>query len=164
MKLPISKLVNNNGQIEGVPKNPRFIKSESYDLLVSSLKDDPDFLNHKPLHVYPMGDKYVVLGGNQRLRGLKELGYKEVPVTIYKDDTPVEVLKARIIKDNNEFGENDMDLLANEWSELSLKEFGVDMPSWQSDESVNTNKEIDPEGLLGENCVQCPKCKFEFEP
>lgn len=69
MKLPITKLVNNLGQIDGIPRNPRQIKKDDYDKLIKSLQEDPDFLNHKPLHVYQQGDKYVVPNGNPRNNG-----------------------------------------------------------------------------------------------
>ncbi len=128
MKLPISKLVNNTGQIEGLPANPRQIDKTDYERLLKSLKEDPDFLAHKPLHVYEHNDKYIVLGGNQRLRALKELGYKEVPVTVYEPETPVEVLKRRIIVDNSTFGDYDMEMLGNEWSDEPLTDWGVDLP------------------------------------
>lgn len=127
MQLPIDKLVNNTGQIEGVPANPRNISKDDYAKLLKSLQEDPEFLEHKPLHVYEHGDKYVVLGGNQRLKALKELKYTEVPVTIYASDTPADVVNARVIKDNTEFGSWDMDMLANEWSDMPLDEWGVEL-------------------------------------
>lgn len=158
MKLPISKLVNNTGQIEGLPANPRTINRDDYQKLLKSLQDDPDFLNHKPLHVYEHNGKYIVLGGNQRLRALKELGYKDVPVTIYDPETPVEVLKRRIIIDNSTFGDYDMDMLANEWDSEPLDDWGVDLPDdWlkQEDEVVEDEApEVDesepPKSKLGE--------------
>ena len=128
MKLPISKLVNNTGQIGGLPANPRTINKDDYQKLLKSLQEDPDFLNHKPLHVFEHNGKYIVLGGNQRLKALKELGHKDVPVTIYDPETPVEVLKRRVIVDNSTFGDYSLDDLANEWSDEPLDEWGVDLP------------------------------------
>ena len=158
MKLLISKLVNNTGQIEGLPANPRTINKDDYKKLLKSLQDDPDFLNHKPLHVYEHDGKYIVLGGNQRLKALKELGHKDVPVTIYDPETPVEVLKRRIIVDNSTFGDYDMDMLANEWDDEPLDDWGVDLPDdWlkQEDEVVEDEApEVDesepPKSKLGE--------------
>ena len=136
MKLPINKLVNNTGQIEGLPANPRTINKNDYQKLLKSLQDDPDFLNHKPLHVYEHDGKYIVLGGNQRLKALKELGHKDVPVTIYDPETPVEVLKRRIIVDNSTFGDYNFDDLANEWSDEPLGEWGIDLPDdWLKQEA-----------------------------
>ncbi len=128
MKLPISKLRNNTGQVDGVPANPRTISTDDYQKLIDSIKDDPEYLEHEMPHVIKHGDVYVVLNGNQRLRALKELGYKEVPVTIYPDDTPPDVIKARIIKSNHGYGKDDMDMLGNEWSDMPLDEWGIDLP------------------------------------
>lgn len=158
MKLPINKLVNNTGQIDSVPANPRTINKDDYQKLINSLQEDPDFMNHKPLHVYKQGEKYVVLGGNMRLKALKELGYKEVPVTVYKPETSPEVLRARIMKDNAEYGSWDMDMLANEWSSEPLDDWGVDLPDdWLQDEEEvveDEAPEVDesepPKSKLGE--------------
>ena len=128
MKLPISKLRNNTGQVDGVPANPRTISTDDYQKLIDSIKDDPEYLEHEMPHVIKHGDVYVVLNGNQRLRALKELGYKEVPVTIYPDDTPPDVIKARIIKSNHGYGKDDMDMLGNEWSDMPLDDWGIDLP------------------------------------
>lgn len=158
MKLKISQLVNNTGQIENVPANPRQINKDSYQKLIKSLQEDPEFLDHKPLHVYQVGEKYVVLGGNMRLKALKELDYKEVPVTVYNPETPPEVLRARIMKDNAEYGSWDMDMLANEWSNEPLDDWGVDIPDdWLQDEQEvveDEAPEVDesepPKSKLGE--------------
>lgn len=128
MKLPINKLVNNSGQLKNIPANPRTIDKADYAKLIDSIKDDPEYLEHEMPHVIKHGDVYVVLNGNQRLRALKELGYKEVPVTIYPDDTPPDVIKARIIKSNHGYGKDDMDMLGNEWSDMPLDDWGIDLP------------------------------------
>ena len=157
MKLPINKLVNNTGQIDGVPANPRTINKDDYQKLLKSLQDDPDFLNHKPLHVYEHNGKYIVLGGNQRLKALKELGHKDVPVTIYDPETPVEVLKRRIIVDNSTFGDYNFDDLANEWDDEPLDDWGVDLPDdWlkqdevEEDEAPEVDESEPPKSKLGE--------------
>ena len=162
-KLKISQLVNNTGQIEGVPANPRTIDKLDYQKLLKSLQDDPEYLEHEMPHVIAHGDKYVVLNGNQRLRALRELKFTETPVTIYRPDTPPEVIRARIIKSNHGYGKDDFDMLANDvWSDDPLEDWGLNVPKWE--ENISDNKEIDTESLLGENSVECPRCKFEFEP
>lgn len=158
MKLPISKLRNNTGQVDGVPANPRTISTDDYQKLIDSIKDDPEYLEHEMPHVIKHGDVYVVLNGNQRLRALKELGYKEVPVTIYPDDTPPDVIKARIIKSNHGYGKDDMDMLANEWSDMPLDEWGIDLPDdWleqepevEEDEAPEVDESEPPKSKLGE--------------
>lgn len=98
-KLKISQLVNNTGQIKDVPANPRIITKDDYQKLLNSLQKDPEYLEHEMPHVIKHGDKYVVLNGNQRLRALRELKFKETPVTIYKPDTPPEVIRAMAATD-----------------------------------------------------------------
>jgi site-specific DNA-methyltransferase (adenine-specific) len=80
----------------------------------------------------------VVLGGNMRLKALKELGYKEVPdewVKSAKDLTDDEI-KRFIIADNVGFGEHDWEMLANEWDIDELSEWGLDIPDMQMEEEV----------------------------
>ena len=129
VSLPLSKLEANKGQIEGLPANPRLIRDEKFKLLVKSIKDNPEMLSLRELLVYAVGKKYVVIGGNMRLAAMRDLGYKHAPVKVIPSGATTEELKAYIIKDNNGFGEWDMDMLANEWDEDLLKDWGVDLPS-----------------------------------
>ena len=124
--ISISELVVNNGQIEGVPKNPRFIRDERYEKLKQSISDSPEMLDYRRLAVYPYDGKYVVLCGNMRLRACKELGYKEMPCYVLSDKLDSAKLREWIIKDNEAFGQNDWDILANEWDTEELQNWGMD--------------------------------------
>lgn len=136
----VELLENNCGQIEGIKNNPRTIDASSYAKLKQSLTDYKDMLPLRELLVIPHGNKYVVIAGNQRLRALKELGYKEVYCKIIPQDTSHEFINAVIIKDNVDLGDWDYDMLANEWDELDLIEWGVDLPEdWADDEIDTTN-------------------------
>ena len=42
--IPIDKLEMNSGQLEGLPKTPRYIKDERYDALKKSISDTPGLL------------------------------------------------------------------------------------------------------------------------
>lgn len=121
------KLLLNEGQIEGLPKNPRFIRDTQFEKLKKSIEDFPEMLKLRELIVYPFEDKYVVIAGNMRLRAGQELGLKEFPCKVLPSETTVERLKEITIKDNNSFGEWDMDDLANEWDEEQLAEWGVEI-------------------------------------
>ena len=125
--IPIKELVVNTGQIDGVPKNPRFIKDDRYKKLVKSLQDDPEMLELRELIVYPFKGVYVIIGGNMRYRAMKELKYTEAPCKVLKKDTPPEKLRAYIIKDNVAFGSDDYDALGNEWDMEELEEWGMDL-------------------------------------
>ncbi len=132
--LPIKLLVNNEGQIEGVPKNPRFIKDWRYKLLLQSLTESPEMLSLKELWVYKVGNIYVVIAGNMRLRGSKEKGYKSLPCKILPPETTIEKLKEYAIKDNAGYGDWEMDSLANEWESPKIVEWGVELHGWENGE------------------------------
>lgn len=133
--IPVALLQCNEGQVPGLPRNPRFIKDERFKKLVKSLQDDPEMLDLRELIVYPHGKHFVVIGGNMRLRAGKELGFELMPCKILPADTPIEKLKAYVIKDNNAFGNDDFDLLANEWDAEFLEECGFDFGTFFDSEA-----------------------------
>lgn len=125
-KIPLSKLHLNTGQIKDVPKNPRFIKDERYEALKKSIKDDPEMLQLRELVAYDNNGELVVILGNMRYRAMKELGYKDAPVKVLPAETDAKKLRAYIQKDNIAFGQNDWDLLGNEWDIEELQDFGLE--------------------------------------
>ena len=128
-KIDISKVHPNEGQIEGLPANPRLIKDERFKKLVKSIQDLPEMTEARDLLVYPYGGDYVVIGGNMRLRAYQELGWKEVPCCVLPYNMPVDKLREMVIQDNNPFGETDWNMIANEWDVEELKDWGVDLPA-----------------------------------
>ena len=147
------KLVKIN-EVKPNPKNPRLIKDEKFKKLVKSIQGFPDMLNKRPLIVFTDVDgKYVVLGGNMRLKALKELNYKEVPI-ILADEWTEEQKAEFLIKDNVGFGEWDWDSLANEWDTEKLDEWGLDLPVDLSVEEED--KEVIAHGKLQENFIIPP--------
>lgn len=141
--IKLSKIVENKGQIEGLPRNPRQIKDEKYKLLKKSIEDDPEMLELRELLVYPHNSKFVVIGGNMRLKVLRELGVAECPCKVIPAETPVEKLRAYTIKDNNSFGEYDYDLLGNDWEVDELLDYGCDLPDITIEEETKEAVEDD---------------------
>lgn len=137
--IDIKKLEVNKGQIEGLPKNPRFIRDDRYEALKKSISDAPEMLSLRELIVYPFNGKYVICGGNMRFRACKDLGHKEIPCKILDADTQVEKLREYTIKDNIAFGNTDWDEIANEWNLEELAEWGDEIPDWgeETDEKEN---------------------------
>ena len=156
--IPISKIETNKGQIEGLPKNPRFIKGYRFEALKKSIEQAPEMLELRELIVVPNGDKYVTIAGNMRLRACKDLGYKEVPCKVLPADTPVEKLREYALKDNIAFGEDDWDLLANEWDADELNDWGVELPDYNVDELEPEPTDLDAEN---ENKPFVVKLTFE---
>ena len=111
--------------VKSNPNNPRIIKDEKFHKLVQSLKDFPEMAKVRPVVV---NQDFVVLGGNMRLKAMKEAGWKEVPVEVV--DWSEEQQREFIIKDNVGFGEWDWEMLANEWDAEDLEKWGLEVPGF----------------------------------
>jgi hypothetical protein len=72
----------------------------------------------------------IVLGGNMRLKACIEAGLKRVPV-IKASMLTADQQKEFIIKDNVGYGEWDWDILANQWDEHLLNDWGLDVPVFE---------------------------------
>lgn len=129
----------NTGQIDGLPANPRQWTSAEVDALATSIKETPELFEARPLLVYAVGSRYIVLGGNLRLCASKRLKMRDVPAIVFPYATPIAKLREIVIKDNGAFGNWDYDMLANEWDDLPLPNWGV--PAW---ESLTDEGEKDP--------------------
>ena len=133
--VPVARLEMNKGQLQGLPKNPRFFRDNRYEAMKKSIEDSPEMLQLRELIVYPHGEKYIVVCGNLRLRACKELGYTELPCKILAEDTPTVKLREYATKDNVSFGENDMDVMMNEWDKSELQDWGIEFaPEPEKDE------------------------------
>lgn len=160
--IDITKLEYNEGQIKGLPKNPRYLKESEHDKLKKSLIDSPEFLEYKPLMVYAIDNgNYVTICGNMRLRVANELrldGHSEfdtIPCVVLKADTPIEKIKEYAIKDNVQAGNWDWDELANgEWETDDLQNWGVDCSFLtESEDADNLEKKEKEEKDYSEEIV-----------
>jgi hypothetical protein len=126
--------------IKSNPNNPRVIRDEKFKKLVKSIEEFPKMMALRPMVV---NEEMVVLGGNMRLKALKELGYKEVPddwVKSAKDLTEDEIRRF-IIADNVGFGEHDWEMLANEWNVDELSDWGLDIPGFEIAEELEAEED-----------------------
>ena len=122
-------------QVKANPKNPRVIKDDKFKKLIKSIQDFPQMLDKRPLVCFTDIDKkYVVLGGNMRLKAAIESNLKEIPI-ILADDWTEEQKNEFLIKDNVGFGDWNWDDLANEWDEELLIEWGLDV--WKQPTEVD---------------------------
>lgn len=168
IKLSTLKLNTHGDAANGIPKNPRFIRSAKFTELVKSIKDNTAFL---PARGIVVDENNLILGGNMRFRALKALGHTEVPaewITVLPNLTP-EQKRRFIYIDNHTSGEDDLDALANEWNIDELKSFGMsaaDMPSTGDDIGstlcYNPRVDIEPaDNELVPLTVHIPQCKFQ---
>lgn len=141
----LSDLHLNTGQIKDVPKNPRFIKDERYEALKKSIEDDPEMLQLREIVAYDNNGELVVILGNMRYRAMKELGYKDAPVKVLPAETDAKKLRAYIQKDNIAFGQNDWDLLGNEWDVEELQDFGLECEFLEKEDDIDLDEMFDKE-------------------
>jgi hypothetical protein len=142
--VPITQVVPNTS-------NPRIIKDDKFKKLVKSIKEFPEMLNLRPIVV---DTDMVVLGGNMRLKACQAAGLTEVPIIVADQLTPEQQAEF-IIKDNVGFGEWDWDLLANEWDETLLQEWGLDLPIFLGEPSHDE--------LIGEEKGKPATMKITFD-
>ena len=127
--------------IKSNPNNPRVCKDDKFAKLVNSIKEFPKMMELRPMVV---NSDMVVLGGNMRLKALKEAGYKEVPDEWVKsaESLTEEEQRRFIIADNVGFGEHDWDMLANEWDAVELEAWGLDIPELKAIDNSEEGDEI----------------------
>ena len=128
--------------IKSNPRNPRTIRDEKFDRLKKSLESFPQMMELRPIVVDENG---VILGGNMRYQALKALGKSEIPDEWVKraDELTEEQKREFIIKDNVGFGAWDWDLIANEWDDLPLADWGLDVPTFETVETQPLEEDED---------------------
>lgn len=130
--LPVAVLKLNEGQIEGLPRNPREWTRDDVDSLKVSLEETPELYVGRGVLCTPCQDEpaCVALGGNMRLQASQELEYETVPVVIYPEETSLDRKLEIVIKDNNSWGRYDWDEIANNpvWQGLPLVKWNT--PVW----------------------------------
>ncbi len=149
-RISLSQLELNDGQLQGLPKNPRFIKDEKFNDLVRSIEQSPEFLEARPLLVYQYAKgRYIAIAGNMRLRACRALKMPDAPCYVFPKETPLVKLREYAIKDNMAYGQIDWDVLANEWEPSELKEWAFELPDgWLGEELPPLEGE--PEELTSE--------------
>lgn len=165
--MKLTDLHTNDGQLEGLPSNPRFITEEDFNLLKMRILQMPQYLRHNRIKIE---EHNVILAGNMRYLALQSLAaekavakwndrYGEEHIHHFTDEIPDEWVehlddytledKLRIVLlDNSQNGQDDIEKLANEWDEQMLRDWGNGVPTdWDKhgEEEIeeNTAKEDD---------------------
>lgn len=124
-------------QLSELEDNPRYINEDDFERLCTSLKDNPEYFEARPIIVSNRTGKNVVIAGNQRLKGARHIGLKEVPVFILPGLTEAKEREI-IIRDNVSNGKWDFDALANNgWDENLLKDWGLDIPFFEGETDLD---------------------------
>ena len=137
MKTQVVKIAS----VKPSPNNPRIIKDNKFKKLVRSIQDFPEMLKLRPIVV---DDDNFILGGNMRYKACVEAGLKEISI-IKATELTEEQKQEFVIKDNSSFGEWDWDVLANEWDNTKLNDWGMDV--WEANEDIDYSILDDDEGF-----------------
>ncbi|MFH1298752.1 MAG: DNA methyltransferase [Patescibacteria group bacterium] len=125
-------------QLKPSEYNPRKISKESLEQLKESVRRfqmvDPIIANAAP------NRKNIVIGGHMRLRGAKELGFKEIPV-VYVTIPDLAQEKELNLRLNRNTGEWDWSLLA-EFDESLLSSIGFTSEELDEVFGIDENPEI----------------------
>lgn len=140
--------------------NPRQIKKDDFERLKKSVQSFPQMLDIREIVV---DENNRILGGHQRVKALLANGETEVNVKVV-EGLSEEEKREFVIRDNIQNGEWDFDVLANEWDDLPLDDWGIDnifkpMPldvdEFFKDKAESETKEV--------KTITCPNCGHEFE-
>lgn len=157
----LSDLILNEGQLGWLPTNPRQWTQSDIDLTKQSLLKDSDYQQDRPVLVTPFEDKLLVFAGNLRTTAAKALKWDNIEAVLYEPETEEDkaTIKRRAILDNGQFGSWDYDMLANEWDDLPLCDFGV--PAWETEDVSGGLEQKEHEDLshkvdaLYQICIDC---------
>lgn len=157
-------------QVEVWDKNPRSINKKDF---VRLKKQITKLGVYKPLIVFEEKEKhYIALGGNMRLRALRELKYEMVDISIVRPKNNAAKLEYAL-SDNDRAGYYDIekvDELVEEFKDqIDFDDFSIDLFEPKTvTEQINPSFEPtneDGQGKLDEKKkVICPECKNEFTP
>lgn len=149
-------------------RNPRKISKDQFAKLCKSLQEDPDFFHNRPALVNLNEAKYKVYAGNQRILAAKKLKWKKVPCIIDVDLSD-EVVKQRVVKDNQHYGTWDDDILSCDYEIETLIDSGFEHSYFTGFDNIETftaPKDADEtleEQKKSKMCT-CPECGNQFKP
>ena len=111
--------------------NPRKISREDLDNLKQSFIE---FGHARTLTVAPEGKKFVIIGGNQSLKALKELDFKEIQCSVCdREMTEAEKQKLSVFLNHRSKGEGEWDYdILNTW-DVDLDDWGVEQMNFETE-------------------------------
>lgn len=157
--VPIELLEYNDGQIPGVPENPRTREDSKQRNLEKSIEELPEMTIARAALCFPYNGRFIVIGGNRRLEAQRALKRKEVPIIALPEDTPVEKLRRMALLDNESTGQTDWAKLAKDWSKDEIRAWNIETPKGWFNEAPNkeakedeyeTNQEVEPIAKYGQ--------------
>lgn len=150
-------------ELKELPNNPRKITKEALETLKKSIKHNPDYFEARPIILSDRTGELVIIAGNQRYKAAKELGLDQAPTVTLKHLTE-EREREIIIRDNVSNGDWDWDALANEWDEIQLVNWGLEIKDLNIKlPDINLGDNSDRSVNKQPTKVVCPNCGEEFD-
>lgn len=142
------QIINNNGQLKGLPKNPRLIKDEKFEDLKKSISECEVMTAIREVVVTPYNEHYIVIAGNQRFKAMEELKFKTIPCKIVPKGTPPKVMREIAIKDNQHSGADDWKILKDDWDKEEYEAWGLESEKEKEEQIEGT---VEFSEFLGES-------------
>lgn len=140
------------GHLRPYERNPRTITPKQFDKLKESIQQDGYHSRIKVTH------DYKVVGGHQRLKALKALGFDKVNVLVPSRELTDEEFHRILIRDNHNNGIFDMDGLANSYDLDFLHDMGLHEVNHIR--GIGMDEEYDE--APPKRQVKCPQCENVF--
>lgn len=133
-------------ELNRLDNNPRTITPEDMEKLKESIRNNPDYLEARPLVLSDRTGKLVIIDGNQRYEACLQLRLKEVPTALLHGLTE-EREREIIIRANVNNGKWDLTKLF-EWDYRELMDWGVEGISFPEISDFNEEEVDDTENIL----------------
>jgi ParB-like chromosome segregation protein Spo0J len=142
-------------------KNPRTIKDDAFKRLVASLVANPILLQVLPI-IYE--EDFVVIGGNQRVRAIRDIGWTKVPAIDASLLTDAQ-MKALVLLHNSHFGDWQFEKLLLSYDFEELDAAGIDIPTklFEGEEEEQEDKGALNLTIVCESKSQREELVFELE-
>ncbi len=132
--------------------NPRTVPSEQFKKLIENIQEN-GFTNR-----LLVTQDNLVLGGNQRLRALKKLGYTEIQVLVPDRELTREQIDRINVTDNLSAGVWDFDMLGNLFDAEQLIEWGMPPVILGKSHFDVSDEEEKPNKVKEKKAIECPNC------
>lgn len=137
--------------------NPRVISDESFEQLCESIRNNRSYFEARPLILSDRSGMLVIIAGNMRFRAATALGMQEVPTVLISGLSEQEEAEI-VIRDNVSNGAWDYNMLANEFTDFELSDWGLNIPDLTPIKS--TIDEEDQDDGASEDTVSAPAIKL----
>jgi ParB-like chromosome segregation protein Spo0J len=141
--------------------NPRTIKDDAFKRLVASLVANPILLQVLPI-IYE--EDFVVIGGNQRVKAIREIGWNKVPAIDASLLTDAQK-KSLLLLHNSHFGDWQFEKLLLSYDFEELEAAGIDIPTklFEGEEEEQEDKGALNLTIVCESKSQREELVFELE-